>query len=273
MIRLARPFGFFLTEGRLVHEHVRPSCSIHRSSARLRVTGVDHGPPRTGHAHQFGSRDESAPHFHVLAPMEPPEKRPVRNSQFARLVYVEASQPVLFDENPTHRGSPVVDVERVHTVPVAVKALSLRTLGNLDQKSAPVGTEGHDRVQHLRGAARSVQRERVGPTLKRHRAQEARDAQEMVRVRMRDEDGLKSKARLIPHHLPLDTFAAVEEKEVTLPLDRQSTHVAGHGRSSCSRTQEREADHSRPATTRSGIEFGRGALAEGGRIDRRRPHR
>ena len=60
---------------------------------------------------------------------------------------------------------------------------------------------------------------------------------------MRNEDRLDSETGLIAHHLALRALTAVEEEQIALSLNGQSTHIARHSGASCGSSEKGQADH------------------------------
>ena len=65
-----------------------------------------------------------------------------------------------------------------------------------------------------------------------------------------DEDGLDVEPRAKTHHLALGTLPAVEQHEIALALNGNSTDVAAHRRAGCGSAKEGDSDHWSPQPTR-----------------------
>lgn len=85
--------------------------------------------------------------------------------------------------------------------------------------------------------------ERIRPALKCHRPDQASDPEKVIGVEVRQKQISHPEARSVAHHLPLRTLAAVEQKKITLSLNRDRAHVTANRRAGCRGAQERDSDH------------------------------
>jgi hypothetical protein len=66
----------------------------------------------------------------------------------------------------------------------------------------------------------------------------------MIGMEMGHEDGADGEAGAEPHHLPLGSLPAVEQHQVSFPLNGEATHVPSNGGAGCGGAEEGDSYHS-----------------------------
>jgi hypothetical protein len=124
----------------------------------------------------------------------------------------------VLDERVAHRRhARVLDGERHHVVLVAAPDGRARLdLDHLDREAHAVAAERHRLAQHARRAARAPQPQHLRAPLELQRAREPHDAEQVVGVRVREEDVGEGERHAVAHHLPLRPLAAVDEDRLAL---------------------------------------------------------
>ena len=69
------------------------------------------------------------------------------------------------------------------------------------------------------------------------------DPDEVIRVEMREEDVGQREPHPVAHHLALGAFAAVEQQEIAIPVQRDRGDVALHCGASRRGAEKRDAEH------------------------------
>jgi len=136
----------------------------------------------------------------------------------------------------------MIDLEWNDVVPVAPQRLIRLELRDLYGKPESIEAELLGATQHTRAAARAPQCEFVGSTLKRHRSHQADDADDVIGMKVREEDICNRERDVVTHHLALRSLAAVEEQRLTLAHDGQRGDVALDGRARGRGSKEAKAE-------------------------------
>ena len=100
---------------------------------------------------------------------------------------------------------------------------------DLDRKRDALDAELHGGAEHLLCAFGPVQKQWFGPTLQAERADQSDDAEEMIGVKVSEEDLGEREAHAVAHHLALRAFAAFEEERFPFPVNGQPGNVALDG--------------------------------------------
>src|SRR5207248_3299796 len=139
-------------------------------------------------------------------------ERSFRNTHLAREVRIEAPLSRLFDERISERcGAAVIHLEWDQLISVSPQRLVGIELRDLHWKAQLVKAELFGATEHARRSARSPEMQRLGASLQRHRAHQTDDADHMIGVEVREEHIGERKRNMVTHHLPLCSFAAVEQ--------------------------------------------------------------
>ena len=118
-------------------------------------------------------------------------------------------------------------------------------LHHLDRKLVALDAQAHRGAENPLGAARPVERDRDGPVLQPHRAEQAGDAQHVVGVIVGEEHFGEGEPDAVPHHLALGALAAVEEDRLPFALHRQPRDVPVDGGAGGARAEEGDAERSK----------------------------
>ena len=110
----------------------------------------------------------------------------------------------------------MIDAERNQVVAVSPQRLIRIQFRDLDRKTQPIKAELFGATEHARRAARAPQSKHVCAALERHRPHKADDADDVVRMEVREEHIGESERHVITHHLPLSSFAAIEQQRLAL---------------------------------------------------------
>src|SRR6267143_2504286 len=96
---------------------------------------------------------------------------------------------------------------------------------DLDGKRYALDAELHRRGQHLLRALGTIQEEWLRPPLQAQRPNQSNDAQEMIGVKVGEEDLGERKAHPVAHHLALGAFAALEQERFAFAMDGEARDV------------------------------------------------
>ena len=121
------------------------------------------------------------------------------------------------------------------------------------RKLYPIYPQVDGSLKDLIRAWRSVDLQRFLSALQRQGPEEADDSQEMVGMKVSDENGLYSEARPVPHHLPLSTLSAVEEHQITLSLNRDPTDIPAYRGPGGGGAEEGDSNHGVSGVSRRGL--------------------
>ena len=99
--------------------------------------------------------------------------------------------------------------------------------------------------------------------LQGHGPEEPDDAQEMIGVKMGDEDGLDPETRPVPHHLPLGALAAVEEHQIAFSLHGDAAHIPAHSGPGSGGAEEGDSNHGATGLIRIDVGSGKNRPSPG----------
>src|SRR6266566_3832626 len=98
----------------------------------------------------------------------------------------------------------------------------------------------HPQLQRLREelprALWSVEAHRLGARLQPERANQSDHTEEVVRVKMREEDLRQREAHPVAHHLALGALTTLEQESLAFAYQSHSRHIALYGGASSTRT-------------------------------------
>ena len=102
---------------------------------------------------------------------------------------------------------------------------------NFDSECEAFRTERFSALEHSFGTGWSPESQGFGSTLKRHGPEEPDDPDEMISVKVREEDVVEVEGDSVAHHLPLGPLATIEEKGFSFAEERDGGDVPFDGRS------------------------------------------
>src|SRR2546421_7962772 len=164
-----------------------------------------------------------------------------------RLLDVKASAADVLFQDVADRG-PAAMLCRKGADVVAIALLITRRadrvsclhFGDLDWTRNALDAQLHRRGQNFLGALGAVEKQRLGTALQAERADQPDDAEEVIGVKVREEDLGGREAHAVAHHLALGAFAALQQKRFALSVDSQSRNVSLDGGPGRRRAKERD---------------------------------
>jgi hypothetical protein len=206
----------------VVHEDIGVASSFEDLARRARVARQGHLAPMSRRTENlvrldcasFGQRDG-------VAVLQPAEEWPLRNTQRAGSLKVEASGTRRFEQCIAVCRDAVFDLERCDTVIPAVDRVAGSKFDELElvRELSEHATKDREEVHE---PGRAVHRKRRLPTPQRKRLQHPGQAEVVVRVVMGEEDLRQlDQADRRPQELALRPFAAVEQDAVAAAADQR----------------------------------------------------
>lgn len=113
----------------------------------------------------------------------------------------------------------MIDREGSDGVTHAVNVLTICKFVDVDGKRGTLEAESLHAFENSGGAFWTPESQWVGPTLKRHRANQSDDAEQVIGVHVSKEDVLEGERDAVPHHLTLGAFAAIEHQRFAFAVD------------------------------------------------------
>src|SRR5207237_1805334 len=153
---------------------------------------------------------------------------------------------VLFHEVTDRRRAAMLSRKGADVVAIALliarrsDRVSRLHFADLDRKRYALDAELHRRGQNFLGAFGAVEKQRLGTALQAERADQPDDAEEVIGVKVREEDLGEREAHAVAHHLALGAFAALQQKRFALSVDSQSRNVSLDGGPGRRRAKERD---------------------------------
>jgi len=206
-----------------------PAGFLHRG-AGPGIPGVDHLSARPGRTHYLMRLYPLAIDLYALAALQPSEERAGRNAQRYSRLAVEAPRPRLLLQRVAQTGHAVLGGESCHSKSLHLHRLTRLKLHCPDGKVAGEVADGLEAVQHAGGVNGSGDGEGLLSSLKGHGFQQSGYAQDMVGVKMGQEDvGQAHHSRPGPHHLSLGSLAAIKEDHISLPVYKHGRGISLRG--------------------------------------------
>jgi hypothetical protein len=105
-----------------------------------------------------------------------------------------------------------------------------RDFSDLQREPEPVSAESLGAPQDLACASRSPEMERVRAPLERHRPHEANHSEQVVGMKVGEEDVAEGERDPVAHHLTLRALPAVDEERLALAYDGNRRDIPLDGR-------------------------------------------
>src|SRR6267143_2900399 len=233
---VAGTLALFLAERCLVNQQVRLLCGIHRRGAGPRVAADCDEPAGPRDADKAIGRQLSAvSKLDRFALRQLPPRRSFGNPCGLRLLDIKpATTHVLSEEISERRTAAVFSGKRADVVGIPLGGTGYGISGldfdDLDGKRYALDAELHRRGQHLLRALGTIQEEWLRPPLQAQRPNQSNDAQEMIGVKVGEEDFGQRKAHPVAHHLALRAFAALEQQRLALAMNGEARDISFYSR-------------------------------------------
>jgi hypothetical protein len=120
----------------------------------------------------------------------------------------------------------VLHREHPDLVAVALLRLPRLDLGDVHREGLALHAQRERLAQQLLRAPGPDEPQRLGPALKSERPHQPDHAQEVVAVKMREEDVAQGEGDAVAHHLPLGPLAALEQQALAPARHDQRGDVA-----------------------------------------------
>src|SRR6266480_1623309 len=246
MTGVARAVTLFFTERRFVNQQIGALRGIDGRGTGARVARERDEASRSGVADKAFSRQPSAISkldgltFRKLSP-----EWPLGNAGRFGFLDVEATAPhMLFQYVAERRAAAVFRGKRADVVPITFpNGISRLYLCDFDGKGNSFDAQLHGGTQDLLCALRSVERQRLGASLQPQRANQADDTEEVISMKVSEEDFGEREAHAVAHHLALGAFAALEQQRLALAVNSEATDVSFDGRPGRGGAQEGYGEH------------------------------
>ena len=253
---LVRARLFLGRERRLVHEQVG---SLGRLEDDTRRTGVSRQDDLT----PWPRRPEHLARLHLapvgggdgLAPLEPPEERPLRHPERPRRFHVEASRALGFHERVAVRADAVLHLEGGNPVVAAVEHVAGAKLHELEVVGE-LAEDAPERSEEVGQAGRAVDDERDLAPPQREGLQHPRQAEVVVGVVVREEDlGELHQPDRGAQELALRALPAVEEDALAAAPEQDARQAAFCGRNRAGRPEKDEIEVHGPSVSGGGVKL------------------
>jgi hypothetical protein len=120
----------------------------------------------------------------------------------------------------------MVNRESADLISLTLESRPWCDLDELDREMLLLASQGDRAPQKLFASRRSMQPHGICASLERKRPAQSNDSKNMVSVQMREKNIDKCEAHSVPHHLPLGSFAAVEEQGLAFANNRDRGDIA-----------------------------------------------
>ena len=226
-------------EARVVDEQLGAVGGGERRAAGCRVAGDDDPPPAPRLPYHLPrAHDRSVRSLHLLSALEPPEVGTVGDPEPRRRLGVEVTGPIVLDQRVAVGAGAVLDRIALDPVAVVLDRLTGLELDEVDLVRQPA-EEQSQRLEQLDQAGWAEDLERPLAVVERVRLQQAREPEEVVGVKVGDEDVVDRHQPGRPLHLALRPLAAVEQQPVTAGADRAGTRSSAERSAPSPRFRER----------------------------------
>src|SRR6266571_3668518 len=147
---------------------------------------------------------------------------------------VEPATTYVLLQDVAQRGpAAVFSRERADLVPISFHGTGYRIPGlhfdDLHRERYALDAELHRGGQHLLRTLGTVQEQGLRPPLQSERSDQSDDSEEMIGMKVGEEDFGQRKAHPVAHHLALGAFAAFEEERLAFAMNGEATDVPFDG--------------------------------------------
>src|SRR5215210_5687309 len=168
---------------------------------------------------------------------------PLRNSELARPVRIEAAESGMLYQRVPHSVGPMLGFEDHNLVLVPSQTVARFDLHDINGELVPLDPETDCRAENPTRAFRAIECHRGGSVLQAHRPEEPGDAEHVIGVIVAEKNFSKAEPHTKSHHLALVPLATIEQQRLALAVNGEAGNVPVDRRRGCAGAEKGDAEH------------------------------